>query len=129
MKRYLLIDDDYIFNLIHVRIIKICDSEGEIKELKESVNALTYIKRIIENNEKLPDYIFLDLSMPEMNGFEILDELSNYPKELFASTKIYMVTSSLNEKDMNKAFSYPILTGYKGKPLNIETIKEIISIA
>jgi CheY-like chemotaxis protein len=126
MKRYLLIDDDYIFNLIHKRIIKICDPEGEIIDFKDSVLALDYIKNILDSGETLPDYILLDISMPEMNGFELLDGLSNYSTDVFAATKLYIVTSSLNDRDMKKAFSYSVLTGYKGKPLTIDIVKEIM---
>lgn len=126
MKKYLLIDDDYIFNLLHKRIIQIIDKEGEVIDFKDSVMALGYLKDILDNEKTLPDYIFLDISMPEMNGFELLDEISDYAVEMFAHTKLYIVTSSLNDRDMKKAFSYPMLTGYYGKPLTIEVIKEII---
>lgn len=126
MRKYLLIDDDYIFNLLHKRIIQMIDKEGEVIDFKNSVMALENLKDILDNEKTLPDYIFLDISMPEMNGFELLDEISDYSVEMFAHTKLYIVTSSLNDRDMKKAFSYPILTGYYGKPLTIEVIKEII---
>jgi CheY-like chemotaxis protein len=126
MKKYLLIDDDYIFNLVHKRIIQIIDKEGEVIEFKDSVKALEYIKALLDSGDTLPDYVFLDISMPEMNGFELLDGLSDYSLEIFAHTKLYIVTSSLNDRDMKKAFSYPMLTGFYGKPLTMEVIKDII---
>jgi CheY-like chemotaxis protein len=127
MKRYLLIDDDYIFNLIHKRVLNIVDPEGEITDFNNSVKALDYIKGILDSGGILPDYIFLDISMPEIDGFELLDELTNYSTNFFASTKLYIVTSSLNERDMERAFSYSILSAYKGKPLTVESVKELLA--
>jgi CheY-like chemotaxis protein len=126
MKKYLLIDDDHIFNLVHKRTIQIIDKEGEVIEFKDSVMALGYLRALLDSGDTLPDYIFLDISMPEINGFELLDGLSDYPVEQFAHTKLYIVTSSLNDRDMKKAFSYTMLTGYFGKPLTIELIKGIV---
>lgn len=126
MKRYLLIDDDYIFNLIHKRVLNIVDPEGEVTDFNNSVKALDYIKGILDSGGILPDYIFLDISMPEIDGFELLDELTNYSTNFFASTKLYIVTSSLNERDMDRAFSYSILSAYKGKPLTVESVKELL---
>ena len=40
---------------------------------------------------------------------------------------IYIITSSLNEKDVRKSKEYPILKGYIGKPLSFEQVKEVIN--
>jgi hypothetical protein len=39
---------------------------------------------------------------------------------------IYIITSSLNEKDVQKAKEYQLLKGYIGKPLSFDRLKEVI---
>jgi CheY-like chemotaxis protein len=60
--------------------------------------------------------------MPEMNGFEFLDELLKNKTIKKEGLSIYILTSSLNNKDRETAKRYPILKGYLSKPLNVETM-------
>jgi CheY-like chemotaxis protein len=116
--KYILIDDDPIINLVHKRIIQKVDETAQIEIFISGIKALEYFK----TNEADGQVVFLDINMPEMNGFEFLDELiknKNIHKEALS---IYILTSSLNNKDREKAKHYPILKGYLGKPLNGEAV-------
>jgi CheY-like chemotaxis protein len=70
--------------------------------------------------------IFLDINMPEMNGFDFLDELKVIAGDHFdQGCKIVMVTSSLNEKDRERAMSYPFVSNYMEKPLTLEYLSSL----
>ena len=125
MKKYLLIDDDDIFNFLHSEVIKQVEKSPEITIHSSSIDALDYIKECVEQKINLPDYIFVDIRMPEMNGFELMDELMKLPLELFHQTKIYFVTSSLDQRDRIKAKDYPIVTGFKEKTITSELLKDM----
>ena len=60
-----------------------------------------------------------------MNGFEFLDELMKFDLKVFDKTKIYLLSSSIDERDIKKASDYPFVNGFKGKPLSEEIILEI----
>jgi CheY-like chemotaxis protein len=119
--KYILIDDDPIINLVHKRVIQKVAEAETIDIFSSGIRALEYFK----TSDSDPQMVFLDINMPEMNGFEFLDELikdKNIRKE---GLSIYIVTSSLNNKDRQTAKRYPILKGYLGKPLNIEGVLKL----
>ncbi len=125
-KRIFLIDDDDIFNFVHRRII-----ERELKQASVSVynvarEALEQLESKAAANEELPEFIFLDLNMPDLNGFDFLQALMDAPYEALRKIKIVIVTSSLHEQDVSRAFAFPMVKEFLDKPLEMETIMAIL---
>jgi CheY-like chemotaxis protein len=116
--KYILIDDDPIINLVHKRVIQKVEDAAPIDIFISGIKALEYFKA----SASVPQIVFLDINMPEMNGFEFLDELLKDKSIKKEGLSIYILTSSLNSKDREKAKRYPILKGYLGKPLNAEAV-------
>ena len=124
---YVLIDDDSIFNFIHAKVIRQVDEEADIADFISSSEALAFIKERFVSHKAEPTLVFLDINMPEINGFELLDAIKELPAESVSKMSIYIITSSLNEKDVRKSKEYPILKGYIGKPLSFERLNEVIN--
>ncbi|MFT6828560.1 MAG: CheY-like chemotaxis protein, partial [Roseivirga sp.] len=74
--------------------------------------------------ENLPEIILLDLNMPVMDGWQFLDQFVQIPTK--KKTTIYIVTSSIDPEDLNRAKSYEAVTNYLVKPINIDTLTEIL---
>ncbi|HQF27016.1 MAG TPA: response regulator [Bacteroidia bacterium] len=126
MKRYLLIDDDEIFNFLHAELIRKAYDSAIIDAFTSSIEGLTYLTDCVNKKEPLPDFLFLDIRMPEMNGFEFLNELLKLPASRIDNIKIFMLTSSLDERDRKTATSYAVVKGFIGKTFSIERLNEII---
>jgi CheY-like chemotaxis protein len=125
MKRYLLIDDEEIFNFIQSEVISDHDSTDEVNTFSSAIEALEFLRDKISKNENLPDFIFLDVRMPEMNGFDFLEAFHKLDQEAIKNIHIYMLSSSLDEKDFKRAMSFPSVKGFKSKPLSDDIIDEI----
>jgi len=119
----LLVDDDKIANHYHKLIIKKnIEEKVLVKEAYDGKEALELISK-----HQMPNLIFLDINMPGMNGFEFLDTFQKFPKKDRA--KIVMLTSSLNERDKEKAYSYKGVEHFCNKPLRKLNFKDLLSFS
>lgn len=126
MYEYLLIDDDSVINFLHKELISIAIPNAIIHEFQSSKQALNWMKQRMQEGTCPKAIIFLDINMPEMNGFDFLDELKLVAGDHFdQGCKIVMVTSSLNEKDRERALSYPYVSNYLEKPLTLEYLSSL----
>lgn len=127
MKHFILIDDDVVFNFIHTEVIKRVLPDAAVDTYNCPSEGLEYIAGRIERNEKLPDVLLLDIRMPELDGFELLAELEKLPASSLDSMAIYMLTSSLDDRDRMKALRSPLVRGFKNKPLTENKLMEILT--
>ena len=125
MKRVFLVDDDEIINHVHSMVISRIDPSVEITLFKSGSH---FINSISETNSfHFPEIVFLDIRMPEMSGFDVLDTLTNEHSSKLSNTSIYVLSSTLDERDLAKAISYPIVTKFMSKPLTFEIVSELLS--
>ena len=113
-----LVDDDPIQNMLTSQLIKMTDVSSPYEIFSNGAEALEGLKE-----GKIPNLILLDINMPIMNGWEFLNEYDLFEKK----GSVFMLTSSMNDEDRNKSKNYGCVTGYYPKPVNLDSIKEIIS--
>lgn len=123
LQKVLLVDDDDIVNSINKVIIKHAKFAEEIVVQTVASDAIGYIKEQKEQGT-LPELIFLDINMPEMDGWDFVDE---YVKLGFEDDgpRIIMLTSSINPRDENRASLIDEITDFMSKPLSPEVLTKI----
>jgi len=77
------------------------------------------------DESKLPDVIFLDLFLPEFNGFDFLDRFRKLYAAIEKTIHIFVITCSINPADKIKAEEYPFVKGYYVKPVTMDALKNI----
>jgi CheY-like chemotaxis protein len=125
IRSILLVDDDEITNIYNKLVIQKNYSVNEIIEAKNGLEAITFIKKLQqEERGSLPDIIFLDLNMPILNGWDFIEE---YTSLKVKRSKIFILTSSPNPDDEDRARKYSVVSGYYTKPLTNTYLNQILS--
>ncbi len=126
MKNFIIIDDAKINNLIS-RVIILKNYPGSnIVEFTLAEEGLKYISEHYQS----PDggnqaILFLDIYMPNMDGWAFLEEYNKLSCFVKKNISIYMLTSSISKEDIDKAKGNVNVLGFVTKPLN-ESFKRVI---
>jgi CheY-like chemotaxis protein len=118
----LLVDDNDVDLFIQKRFIEIAGFARVIKTYNSPSQAITYLQ---ESDSKTPQIIFLDLNMPDMDGFGFLEKFLQLPKKVHETVKVVILTSSSNQSDKKRAESYTSVTNFLSKPLSLEALKRL----
>jgi CheY-like chemotaxis protein len=119
-----IIDDEEINQFILTTIIKNLNSEIKILSFNNGEVALNSLTQLYDSKEDMPDIILLDINMPVMSGWQFMDEFVKL--QIGKKTAIYIVTSSSSLDDKKKAKTYSDISGYLTRPIEKNTLKEII---
>lgn len=92
----ILVADDSV-SLRHSLLQTLRQANFSVAEARDGMEAL---EQLLE--ESIPDVFLLDIEMPNLNGYDLLNIMRLYPE--LASVKIIMLTSRSSEKHMQRAF-------------------------
>jgi CheY-like chemotaxis protein len=124
INKILLVDDDQVTNYLNNSVIEKLNLAEEVVMKANGLDAISFIKEVCKPLNQYPDLIFLDLTMPGMDGFEFLQEF----EKLCASVKydIYLVvlSSSNAGEDLIKLRQLGNYY-YIQKPLTVDKLLDI----
>lgn len=120
-KKIYIIDDDPIYKLVTNKLIKKTNLFSETRDFSNGSEALNYF----ESTTDFPDILLLDLEMPEMDGWEFLEEFCQLKKRMENNGIIYIASSSIALEDKIKAQKYKCVRDFLSKPINLDKLKKI----
>ncbi|WAC09292.1 response regulator [Dyadobacter pollutisoli] len=123
---FFLIDDSAFDLFIYEKLLKKSGITDSVKTFNSARDALKYL---LAEGPALPEtIILLDLQMPDMNGFEFIDEFDHLPDLLRSRIKIFMLSSTIDTRDIEKAKASPHIIDLLPKPLEISFLKKKLSL-
>jgi CheY-like chemotaxis protein len=113
-------EDDLLFAQISVQR---CGHPANLKQFLRAQDALAFLAsgEMVE-----PALVLLDINMPVMNGFDFLVAYEQLPIASRASVMVVMLTSSIDEHDRERAFSYASVKDYLRKPIERSQVANLL---
>lgn len=110
------IDDDPATNFYHEIIVK---QSGVVKDylfFESPIDALEFLKKEEKKEEpRRPEYIFLDINMPCLNGWEFLEQYILFSG--INASSIIMLSTSPSPLDKEEAKRFDVIYKFLNKPL------------
>ena len=127
LKNVCIIDDDDIYQFMMAKELLNTNKTNKILKFMNGREALDFFRDHFQKLNYLPDIIFLDLNMPEMDGWEFLDVFHTIAPLISKKIDIYLVSSSVNDKDFRKAQAISTVKDFITKPFTRERLLGVLN--
>jgi CheY-like chemotaxis protein len=123
----LLIDDDFTTNYLHKKIISKSEIDSAVEVAnngKEGIDKLVALNETIHDKNALV-LLFLDLNMPIMDGWHFLEVFEEIKSTLNYKINLFIVSSSINPDDEERAKNNLHVLDYFPKPLTVDRLNKL----
>lgn len=121
---FIVIDDDPFNNKICTLFLRKYFGDIEVKTFTEPEAALSFLAGHTPGTKQ--SIVLLDINMPTMSGWEFLDEYEHVDSTIKNSLKIYILSSSVDERDKERAKQNKNVVGYLIKPLTTDAVAKLL---
>lgn len=128
----LLIDDDDTTNFLNQRLLDRMKVTEHIRTFVNGKQAFDYLYNVSNNNYEeesqnyfKPELILLDINMPVMDGFEMLDLYERLNPEFRRNITMAVLTTSTHPQDTANSRKYN--AEYLTKPLTVEKVNALLN--
>lgn len=128
----LLIDDDPFALTLTKKIVKHLIKDSQIKTFSSAMAALNYLQtenKVISREPLRSGFIFSDVYMPEMDGFEFLDEFAKLPPTIHGNYKVFMLSAIIDPAGLQRLYGNSCFSGFYPKPLTVEGLEILLKQA
>lgn len=117
MKRVVLIDDDDIFIFLCTRALNNLGYIEDIKKFTDSKKGLDYLTSLQTDDDNFPTMLLVDINMPGLSGWDIVGSLEKLNSDAIRKCKVFILSSSLDGRDKEKALNFRLVTDFLMKPV------------
>ena len=126
MKKLIFIDDSQLDHYILKRILHKYKLAYEVNCTADGEEVIKYLERHKRDKNTLPDVILLDLYMPQFDGWTCLEKVQGLYQQLSKPIKIYILSASINPKDIDRAKRFPVVKSFVFKPITKNALERLV---
>lgn len=125
--RFIAIDDDPVNNLICKLTIEMVAGQPEILTFTNAAQGFDYIQsQYAANRDQTHTVLLLDINMPVMSGWEFLERFDNLGDDVKNLFKIFILSSSVDERDKQRSYANKNVSAFMVKPLVKDNVVSIL---
>lgn len=124
---FILIDDDDVNNTISQLIIKNAWAEAETVTFTNARAALEFLQDAFTETDRINQsgIMFLNITMPVMTGWEFIDQFEKLPDDIKTRIKVYVLSASLDYRDIDRSRINKYVLEFFPKPLTVEIVRSV----
>lgn len=119
-----IVDDDRIYLDIVIMLSKQVPDELSFRIFESGQAFLTAFAET--EPQHLPDVILLDITMPDVTGWDVLDTMRREGWTAKYGIPVHLVTSSVSQEERVRATFYPEVTEYVIKPVSVDYLQSLV---
>jgi CheY-like chemotaxis protein len=122
----ILIDDNEIDVVVNTKLLMLANLTESVFSFNSCMAAMDYINENIDSLNQKSNVILLDIQMPRIDGFGCLDEIDKLPESFNGNCKVFMLSSSIDRYDIQRAEANNKVLKVLEKPLDVYLLKRLM---
>jgi CheY-like chemotaxis protein len=129
LHKVLVVNDNELLLLIAKKMIALSNFAEETITATNGLEAIEYFENLLQNekdaSKNAPEFIFLDLHMPSLDGWGFLELFTEKYATHFPKLKIAILSASVDMQEMLMLVKYPIVIDFVSTPINEEVLNVV----